>query len=204
MKQRAAGDKALTNLAIDLSSITRGSRTLSGFRESSQHLWIDRWHGRAALRFARVCGKRVSAAWPGPVWSRGPAGTPLLSWFCLPVADASADAFAAALNSALTAAFEHDRNIRISSEVEVEVKRLMQRFAQSQASTLRQSQTVCPAALLETRRTTRVLLIDERTRPTGLSAIATRNSQHAARLHANAASRAQGPSASRILDRAIE
>ncbi|WP_246279042.1 capsular biosynthesis protein [Paraburkholderia ultramafica] len=165
------------SLAIDLRSLTRGSRTLSGFRESSEHLWIDRWHGRVALRFARVCSKRVTAAWPGPVWSRGPAGTPLLSWLCVPVTDASAEAFATALNSALATALEHDRNISTSPEVDVE--RLMQRFARNQASTLRQSQTACPAALLETKSTTRVLLIDERARSNGLGAIPTRNSRQA-------------------------
>ncbi|WP_429565384.1 capsular polysaccharide biosynthesis protein [Paraburkholderia sp. MM6662-R1] len=177
MKQHVAEEPAPTSLAIDVPSITRGSRTLSAFRESSEHLWIDRWHGRVALRFARVGGKRIRAAWPGPVWSRGPAGTPFLSWFSMPVADASAGAFAAALDSAFVAAIEHDRNA--GALPEVEIKRLMQRFARSHASTLRQSQPVCPAALLGTRRTTRVLLIDERVRSNGLGAIATHNSRHA-------------------------
>jgi capsular polysaccharide export protein len=138
-------------------------------------LWIDRRFGRLALRLARVCGKRVSVAWPGPVWSHGVSGTPLLSWFSAPVTDASTEAFAAAINSALTEALEHNRSAHTSPEVE----RLMQRFARSHASTKRRSQSDCPAALFETRRLTRVMLIDERARSHGLGATAVRNSRQA-------------------------
>ena len=144
-------------------------------RERSEHLWIDRWFGRLALRLARVCGKGVSVAWPGPVWSRGVSGTPLLSWFTAPVTDAGADAFAVAINSALTVALEHDRNAGVPPEVE----RLMQRFVHSHASTKRRTQYGCPAALLETKRLTRVMLIDERARSYGLGVIAARNTRRA-------------------------
>ncbi|MFM0098664.1 capsular biosynthesis protein [Paraburkholderia nemoris] len=144
-------------------------------RERSEHLWIDRWSGRLALRLARVCGKGVSVAWPGPVWSRGVSGTPLLSWFTVPVNDASADAFAVAINSALTVALEHN----LSAGAPPEVERLMQRFVRSHASTKRRTQSGCPAALLETKRLIRVMLIDERARSYGLSAIAARNSRRA-------------------------
>jgi len=142
-------------------------------RGHSEHLWIDGWFGRIALRLARVGGKRVSVAWPGPVWSRGVSGTPLLSWFSVPMTGAGADAFALAINSALTAAREYDRSADASPEVE----RLMQRFARSHASTKRRSQSDCPAALLETKGLTRVMLIDERARSHGLGAIAVRNSR---------------------------
>ncbi|MFL9910569.1 capsular polysaccharide biosynthesis protein [Paraburkholderia sp. RL17-337-BIB-A] len=175
MKQRAAQEPPPANLAIDLRSITRGPRSLFRLSGRPAHQWIDHWPGRLALRFANACGKRASAAWPGPVWSRGPSGTPSLSWFLMPIADASADAFAKALNSALATALDHDRNADASPKV----ARLMQRLARSHASTLRRPQAVCPAALLETRRATRVLVIDERARSHGLGARATRNSQQA-------------------------
>jgi capsular polysaccharide export protein len=97
----------------------------------------------------------------------------------MPIANAGAEAFVAALNSALFAATEVDRYDSASSKSDAKIKRLMQRFACSHASTVRRSQTICPAALLEARRATRVLLIDERVRSNGLGAIATRNSQHA-------------------------
>ncbi|HEX3636849.1 MAG TPA: capsular biosynthesis protein, partial [Paraburkholderia sp.] len=152
--------------------MTRGFRSLNWFAVRSEHLWIDRWFGRLALRLARAGGKHVAVAWPGPVWSRGAAGTPLLSWFSVPVTDAGADSFAAAINSALTVAPEHGRSAAASPEVE----RLMQKYARSHASTMRRSQANCPAALLENRHLTRVLLIDERVRSHGLGAIAIRNS----------------------------
>ncbi|NKJ45323.1 capsular biosynthesis protein [Burkholderia sp. SG-MS1] len=176
MTQNVTGRQAPTGLAINLRSITRGSRLLCGLAGGrSEHLWIDRWHGRIALRFARLSGKCVNAAWPGPVWSRGPAGTPLLSWFSVPVADAGADAFATALNSALISAQENEDNSGASAEIE----RSMQRFAQGRASTLRQSSALCPAALLEPRRATRVMLIDERVRSQGIGASATRHTPQA-------------------------
>jgi capsular polysaccharide export protein len=171
MKQRAAQEPLPANLAIDLRSMTRGPRSLFRLSARPAHQWIDHWPGRLALRFAHACGKRVNAAWPGPVWSHGPSGTPSLSWFSMPIAGASADAFAKALNSALATALDHDRNAAASPEV----ARLMQRLARSHASTMRRPQAVCPAALLETRRATRVLIIDERARSHGLGAIGTRN-----------------------------
>ncbi|MFL9935954.1 capsular biosynthesis protein [Paraburkholderia sp. RL18-103-BIB-C] len=179
MKQRISKEQAPANLAINLRSITRGSRTLSWLRKDSEHLWIDRLYGRIALYFALASGKRVSPAWAGPVWSHGPAGTPMLSWLSIPVANAGEEAFVAALNSALSAATEVGRNDSASSKSDAEIKRLMQRFARSHASTVRRSQTICPATLLKASRATRVLLIDERVRSNGLGATATRNSQHA-------------------------
>ncbi|MFM0044186.1 capsular polysaccharide biosynthesis protein [Paraburkholderia sediminicola] len=181
MKQRVTGQPAPDIPAINLRAITRGFRSLNWLAGRSEHLWIDRLFGRVALRFARVGGKRVSAAWPGPVWSHGASGTPLLSWFSAPVTDAGADAFVVAINSALTATLEHDQGDDASSEIEakVDIERLMQRFAHSHASTRRRSQSSCPAALLETKRTTRVMLIEERVRSHGLGAIAVRNSRRA-------------------------
>ncbi|MFM0595042.1 capsular polysaccharide export protein, LipB/KpsS family [Paraburkholderia dilworthii] len=124
----------------------------------------------------------VDATWPGPVWSRGPSGTPLLSWFVAPLRDTRAESFAAALNSALSRSNEEDQqNLGTARELNTEsaVERLMQRFARSHASIVRRSQNNCPAALLETSRTTRVMLIDERARSSGLGAIAIRNSSQA-------------------------
>ncbi|WP_176056996.1 capsular biosynthesis protein [Paraburkholderia sp. BCC1876] len=118
--------------------------------------------------------QRVDATWPGPVWSRGPSGTPLLSWFVVPLRDTRAETFAAALNSALSRSDEEDGPYTGSA-----VERLMQRFARSHASTVRRAHSNCPAALLETSRTTRVMLIDERARSNGLGAVATRNSSQA-------------------------
>jgi capsular polysaccharide export protein len=182
MKQHISGQQASATLAVNLRSITRGSRLSSSLISGrSELLWIDRWHGRIALRFARLIGKRVNAAWPGPVWSRGPAGTPLLSWFSVPVADASADAFATAINSALIGTLENGcyTGASIEAEVSAEVERVMQRLARSRASTLRQSSTRCPAALLEPRRTTRIMLIDERVRSQGIGASATHHAPQA-------------------------
>ncbi|ASL48463.1 hypothetical protein bAD24_III13760 [Burkholderia sp. AD24] len=118
--------------------------------------------------------QRVDATWPGPVWSRGPSGTPLLSWLVAPLRDGRAEAFAAALNSALSRGVEDDGQNTAET-----VERLMQRFARSHASTVRRSQNNCPAALLEARRTPRVMLIDERARSYGVGAIATPNSSDA-------------------------
>ncbi|MGF6987074.1 capsular polysaccharide export protein [Paraburkholderia atlantica] len=177
MKQRlVAVEDASTSRAIDLRSLTRGLRLWSGLRQRNlEHVWIDRWHGRIALRVARLLGKQINAAWPGPVWSHGPAGTPLLSWFSMPLADASAETFAAALNEALTAATEHDR----ASEAALESQRLMQRLARSHASAIRDSRPCCPVALLEPRTRERVLLIDERARSTGSNSTPTRHSSKA-------------------------
>ncbi|PCE21877.1 capsular biosynthesis protein [Paraburkholderia acidicola] len=158
--------------ATDLRSITRGWRSLNWLAGRSAHPWIDRWPGRLALRACRLAGKQLSVAWPGPLWSRGPSGTPMLSWFVAPVANAGADAFAMLLNSSI----EHAQN----TDNPAEIQRLMQRVLDSQAGTLRCRQTDCPAALLEPRTAPRVLLIDERTHSTGLgAAVACRNSQHA-------------------------
>ncbi|MBC8739232.1 capsular biosynthesis protein [Paraburkholderia sp. UCT31] len=177
MKQRViANEQASANLAIDLRSLTRGFRLWSGLRQRSvEHVWIDRWQGRIALRVAGLLRKQINAAWPGPVWSHGPSGTPLLSWFSMPLADARAETFAAALNKALAAAIEQDRSAQTASESQ----RLMQRFARSHASAIRDSQSSCPVALLEPRSKERVLLIDERVRSKGSSASATRHSSKA-------------------------
>jgi capsular polysaccharide export protein len=176
MEKHVTAQSARENITINLRSITHGTRMLCGvIGGRSDHLWIDRWHGRIALRLTRLSGKRVNAAWPGPVWSRGSTGMPLLSWFSVPVANASADAFAQALDSALTAAQESERNVGAPADV----ARSMQRFAQSHASTLRQSQVFCPAALFEPARATRVMLIDERVRSLGIGASATRHTPQA-------------------------
>ncbi|WP_018437952.1 capsular polysaccharide biosynthesis protein [Paraburkholderia atlantica] len=177
MNDRAiVGEEASANLAIDLRSLTRGLRLLSGLRQCSlEQLWIDRWHGRIALCIARLFRKQINAAWPGPVWSHGPTGTPLLSWFSLTLGDASAKTFADALNEALTVAIEYDRNTQAANESQ----RLMQRLSRSHASAIRGSHSNCPVALLEPRSGERVLLIDERVRSKGSSAIATRHSSKA-------------------------
>ncbi|WP_184251407.1 capsular polysaccharide biosynthesis protein [Paraburkholderia atlantica] len=174
MKQRViANEQASASLAIDLRSLTRGFRLWSGFRQRSVEIvWIDRWHGRIALRIARLLRKQINAAWPGPVWSRGPSGTPLLSWFSMALADASAETFVAALNEALAAAIEENR----SSQTPAPPQRLMQRFARSHASAIRDSRSCVPIALLEPRSKERVLLIDERLRTKGSSATTTRHS----------------------------
>ena len=163
--------QATASATTDLRSITRGWRSLNWLAGRSAHPWIDRWPGRIALRASHFTGKRVSAAWPGPLWSRGPSGTPMLSWFVAPVANAGADAFAMLLNSA----FEHAQSVDNSAEVQ----RLMQRVVDSQAGTLRRLQADCPAALLEPRTAPRILLIDERARSMGLGAVACANSQRA-------------------------
>ncbi|EEA00837.1 Capsule polysaccharide biosynthesis protein [Burkholderia sp. H160] len=169
-------EEASANLAIDLRTLTRGLRLWSGLRQRRvERVWIDRWHGRVALRFARLLRKQTNAAWPGPLWSSGPTGTPLLSWFSLPLADASAETFTAALNEALAAAIEHDRN----SQATTESQRLMLRLSRSHASAIRDSHSSCPVALLEPRTSERVLLIDERVRSKGSNPIATRHSSKA-------------------------
>ncbi|MBC8751455.1 MULTISPECIES: capsular polysaccharide export protein, LipB/KpsS family [Paraburkholderia] len=174
MKERViAGAEASRNLAIDLRSLTRGWRLWSGLRQRNlEQVWIDRWHGRIALRVARLLRKQINAAWPGPVWSHGPAGTPLLSWFSMPLANASAETFAAVLNEALAAAMEQDR----SSQVALDSQRLMQRLAHSHALAIRDTQCRCPVTLLEPRSSERVLLIDERARSKASGATATRHS----------------------------
>lgn len=175
MKQAGTMPQAARNATIGLRSITRGSRFLCGLTSGQwEHLWIDRWYGRLALRFVCLLGKHANAAWPGPVWSQSSSHRPLLSWFSIPVANASADAFAATLNSALLAAPESMQNAAASAALE----RLMQRFSRSHSSTLRRPQAACAAALLEPRRATRVMLIDERERSRGINALATRNAPH--------------------------
>ncbi len=172
MKERVTEGPTPASITVNLASVTRGFRSLNWLTRRSDNLWIDGWLGRVTLHLSRLCGKRVNATWPGPVWSRGAAGTPLLSWFSAPVTDASADAFAVAINEALTPALEHGRSTDASPAVE----RLMQRFVRNHASTRRLSQSDCPAALFETKRLTRVMLIDERSRSHGLGATAVRNS----------------------------
>ncbi|WP_341319332.1 capsular biosynthesis protein [Paraburkholderia sp. IMGN_8] len=175
MEQPVIEQPAPASAAADLRSITRGWRSLNWLAGRSAHPWIDRWLGRMALRVARICGKHVSAAWAGPVWSQGPSGAPLLSWFVVPVVNAGADAFAVALNAALNSTLEHDPNAGAS----LELARLMQRVLRGHATTMRRSQHVCPAALLETNRAARVMLIDERARSNGLGAVAVSNSRQA-------------------------
>ncbi|WP_424108010.1 capsular biosynthesis protein, partial [Paraburkholderia sp.] len=175
MKDRVTDQPAPASIAVTLGSVTRGFRSLNWLTRRSDNLWIDGSLGRVALRLSRLCGKRVNATWHGPVWSRSGSGTPLLSWFSAPVTDASADGFAAAINEALTTAREHNRSAGALPELD----RLMQRFVRSHASTKRRSQSDCPAALLETKRLTRVMLIDERARSHGLGATAVRNSRRA-------------------------
>ena len=175
MKDRVTDQPAPASIAVTLGSVTRGFRSLNWLARRSDNLWIDGSLGRVALRLSRLSGKRVNATWHGPVWSRSGSGTPLLSWFSAPVTDASADGFAAAINEALTTAREHNRSAGALPELD----RLMQRFVRSHASTKRRSQSDCPAALLETKRLTRVMLIDERARSHGLGATAVRNSRRA-------------------------
>lgn len=55
----------------------------------------------------------------------------------------------------------------------------MQRVLRSHATTMHRSQHDCRAALLETKRATRVMLIDERARSNGLGAVAVSNSGQA-------------------------
>ncbi|MCC8396983.1 capsular biosynthesis protein [Paraburkholderia sp. MMS20-SJTR3] len=163
-------------VANDLRGITRGSRFRAGLRQQRfEPLWIDRWHGRIALRIARLCGNRIAAAWPGPVWSHGPVGTPLLSWFSMSVENAGPDVFANALNAALMTAIQE----RKSDQRQEKLQRLMQRFARSHASRTRRVQSCCPAALLEPKNNERVLFIDERARSYGSGAAATRHSRAA-------------------------
>lgn len=175
MKQHTTSQADSPSLAINLRSVTPGFRSLSWLTGCSEHLWIDRWIGRVALRFAQVCGRHVSVSWRGPVWSHGASGTPVLSWFSAPVTDASANAFALAINSALTTALEPDT----SADASPEVDRLMRRFVRTHASTLRRSKSVCPAALFDAKRTARVMLVDERVRSHGLGAASVRNSRRA-------------------------
>lgn len=175
MDDQAIGQPAPASAAVDLRSVTRGWRSLSWLAGRSAHPWIDRWPGRVALRVARMCGKRLSAAWPGPVWSQGPSGVPLLSWFIVPVANAGADAFAGALNAALNSTLEHNSGAGASPALE----QLMHRVLRSGATSMRRLQRNCPAALLETKRVPRVMLIDERARSTGLGAVPVQNSRRA-------------------------
>ncbi|NIF56132.1 capsular biosynthesis protein [Burkholderia sp. Ax-1724] len=171
-----ASEKAVANPAIDLRSVTCGLRLWSGLRRRSvEHAWIDRWHGRLVLHIARLLRRQIDAAWPGPVWSRGPAGTPLLSWFSIPVTDASAAAFVTALHQALTETIERNRN----AEASPELQRLMRRFARGSAPATRHLQFHCPIALLEPRNCERILLIDERSQSQGLGATVTRHSSRA-------------------------
>lgn len=160
MERQSIAQPASASVAADLGNITHGWRWWNWLTGRSAHPWIDRSFGRIALRMSHLCGKRMSAAWPGPLWSRGPSGTPMLSWFVAPVANACAEAFVITLNSALEQAK--------SAGNAPEVQRLMQRVVLSQASTLRRQHADCPAALLEPGTTTRVMLIDERARSTGL------------------------------------
>jgi len=171
MKQLFTGQPAATRPAGDLRSITLGWRSLSWLAGRSAHPWIDRWLGRVALRVARQYGKHVDVMWPGPIWSQNSFNRPLSSWFVVPVANASTEAFVVALNSAL----EHEPDVGLSDEV----ARLMQRVLRSHATTMCRSQHNCPAALFQAKSRIRIMLIDERTRSNGLAAETASNSPQA-------------------------
>ncbi|MFM0152460.1 capsular polysaccharide biosynthesis protein [Paraburkholderia sediminicola] len=186
MLRESVDRRAPGSIAFKLSNVTRGTRWLNWLSGHFTHTWIDRAAGRIAMRIARLCGKSPLVAWPGPFWSQGAVGTPMLSWFVAPVKNASDDALAASIESAL--AYYKDAG------TSPEVKRLMQRVATCGLSGKRSPEAACPPELLETKHTTRVLLIDERTRSNGLAA-ATRHNAVAAFARMLHAARAAHPDA---------
>lgn len=123
-----------------------------------------------ALSIAHSCGARTRAAWPGPIWAEVPAGTPLLSWFVVPVTHAGPDAFVQALDAAL----EQD----CTAGTAAAVAELMKRVLASHAIRGRDgvSEFRAPPQLPGE---TRVLLIDERKYSQGIGAVATRNNRGA-------------------------
>ncbi|ABA48350.1 capsular polysaccharide biosynthesis protein [Burkholderia pseudomallei] len=135
-----------------------------------EYIWIDRKIGRMALSIAHSCGARTRAAWPGPIWAEVPAGTPLLSWFVVPVTHAGPDAFVQALDAAL----EQD----CTAGTAAAVAELMKRVLASHAIRGRDgvSEFRAPPRLPGE---TRVLLIDERKYSQGIGAVATRNNRGA-------------------------
>lgn len=167
ISQLPAGSRSV----FKLPSVTRGFRLINWLAGRTATPWIDRLAGRVALRVARAHGARPQAAWPGPVWSNSAFGAPLLSWFVAPVADASTDAFVAAIDAALLA----EPLAGKSSDV----TRLMQRVLDAHATRVRTRIAHCPPALAAVRDTTRVLLIDERASSRGISALPSRNDSKA-------------------------
>ena len=159
----------MSSATPDLLGVTRGYRLASWIAGRSENPWIDRWVGRFALRLAHARGKPTNAAWPGPIWSKVAFGAPLLSWFVAPVAGARPEAFVDAINMAL----EHDPSIGVSPDI----ARLMQRVLNTCVTSARYQTPLCPPALLEPRRATRVLLIDERVSSKGIGAVAVCNSR---------------------------
>ncbi|CAB3782144.1 capsular polysaccharide biosynthesis protein [Pararobbsia alpina] len=170
---------AASTSTLNLHSITRGYRFASWLTGRSDYVWVDRWTGRPALRLSRALGAPATAAWPGPIWSNAAFGTPLLSWFVVPMSGINSDAFVTALKDAL----ECDRSLGASSDV----ARLMQRVLAAHATSARHRLPRCPVELLEARHATRVLLIDERESSPGIGATAARNRRDAFSRTLNAA-----------------
>lgn len=134
------------------------------------HIWIDRKIGRIALSVARACGAQTHAALPGPIWAEVPTGTPLLSWFVVPVTRVEPDAFVKALDTAL----EQDR----AAGTAVAVGELMKRVLLNHAIRGRDGVSEFRAPPRQPDEI-RVLLIDERQYSQGIGAIETSNNRSA-------------------------
>ena len=164
--------------AVDLHGITRGRRSLNWLAGRFAHPWIDGLPGQLAARVFRRSGSSGDVAWPGPVWSRGPSGAPMLSWFVAPVANASTEAFAHAIDNALKRE-PNDANANAHTANVSDIEALMQRVARCAVLAGRNRYASCPEPLLAPKNVERVLLIDERERSTGLAAAVTRHSSQA-------------------------
>ncbi|HDR9495366.1 capsular polysaccharide biosynthesis protein [Burkholderia stabilis] len=150
--------------------IARRQRPRHSSDNGREYIWIDRKIGRIALSVARACGAQTHAALPGPIWAEVPAGTPLLSWFVVPVTRVGPDAFVQALDTAL----EQDRAAGTAAAVGELMKRVLLNHAIRGRDGV--SEFRAPPRQPDE---IRVLLIDERQYSQGIGAIATSNNRSA-------------------------
>ncbi|AOJ01038.1 MULTISPECIES: capsular polysaccharide biosynthesis protein [Burkholderia] len=110
--------------------------------------------GRLLLELARIVRDDVMAMMPGPVWSTGAAGVPMLSWFALPYRGNSQTTMC----DALSRLFANDRELGESPDV----VRLMKRLVLAGAGRNRAIKCGCPAELSAMPGLRKILLIDQR------------------------------------------
>lgn len=168
MRREPIAPLASVSTGFDLTTITRGTRWLSWLARRFSHPWIDRVPGRMIMRLAPLFGKSPEFAWPGPFSSRRSLGVPMLSWFVAPVRNASENAFAQSIESALV----YYKDAGTSPEI----KRLMERVAVCGFGVNQNQEAACLPEMLEAKHATRILLIDERRWSTGFAAATRRNS----------------------------
>src|ERR1700737_4355615 len=101
MKGVTARAAPMANPGFSLRSVTPGRRTIAFVGGRAGGIWADLLHGRLMLRLARIARPNVVALMPGPIWSQGAPGVPMLSWFALPSSGRLGDLMGDALSEHL-------------------------------------------------------------------------------------------------------